>query len=205
MDPTAFVETVREDNKTELSRLGSSKSLYADTEGEMEPETVLSAAADSAHHAAETFSGWADDEDVNDAFAETAERERDHYLAIADELEAHDPGERPAIVEFVRGQATPVERLGGLAGWSLVADEKSGQISGFFTGQADPQTASMFRHFGEDYEATLAAALDALETICDGDADRDRAAAAATGAVGAAYEEYFETLEGLGVNPKPVC
>lgn len=201
---TNLVETVREDNKTELSRLGSSKSLYADTEGEMEPEAVLSAAADAAHHAAETFDGWAE-ADVDAAFAAAADSERDHYESIVGELDGHDPGEPPAVVDAIADYETAIERLGGLVGWTLVVGKKASQCSGFFTGQADPQTASLFRGFGDDYEATRDTALAALEGVCEGDDDWDSAVAAASGAVGAAYDEYFETLEALGVNPKPVC
>lgn len=204
MSATELLDAIREDNKTELSRLGSSKSLYADTEGEMEPERVLTAAADAAHYAAETLADWAEDDDVDGAFAAAADRERDHYDAIVAELDAHEPGQRPAVIESLRGHEAAVERLGALVGLTLVAEEKSGQYSGFFTGQADPQTASLFRGFGDDYEASRADALDALDAVCEPE-DWDRAEAAATGAVGAAYDEYFETLEDMGVNPKPVC
>ncbi len=204
MSETDLVETVREDQKTELSRLGSSKSLYADTEGELEPETVLAAAADAASHAAGTFDGWAE-EDVGGAFAAAAESERDHSESIAAELDEHDPGEPPTVVEAIAQYGSVVERLGGVVGWTLVAEKKASQCSGFFTGQADPQTASLFRGFGDDYEATRETALGALAEVCDGDDDWERATAAASDAVGAAYDEYFETLEALGVNPKPVC
>ena len=204
MDRTAFVDAVRDEEKTELSRLGSSKSLYADTEGEMEPEAVLAAAADEAHHAAETLAGWTDN-DVDGTLAAAADRERDHYDAIAGELDAHDPGDPSAAVGVLGEQGTATDRLGALVGWTLVADGKSGQCTGFFTGQADPQTAGLFRGFGEDYEATREDALDALESVCESDEDWERAMTAATGVVEAAYEEYFETLESLGVNPKPVC
>jgi hypothetical protein len=202
MSATDLVDAVREDNKTELSRLGSSKSLYADTEGEMEPDAVLSAAADAAHHAAETFEEWAGDDGT---FVTAADSERRHREMIVDELDAYEPLERPAVVEAIRGYEATVERLGGVVGWTLVAEEKAGQCSGFFTGQADPGTASLFRGFGDDYEATRSDALEALEIARDSPDDWDRAEAAATGAVGAAYDEYFETLEALGVNPKPVC
>lgn len=205
MDATDFVSAVREENKTELSRLGSSKSLYADTAGEMEPEAVLGAAADGAHYAAETVAGWADDEDVDGTLAAAADRERDRYDAIVGKLDVHDPGERPAELEFLRGHERLLERLGGLVGWTLVVDEKSSQCTGFFTGQADPQTASLFRGFDDGFEATREQALDALEQVCDTDDDWEQARAVASGLVGAAYDEYFETLESLGVNPKPVC
>lgn len=202
MNGSDFVEAVQTESKTELSRLGSSKSLYADTEGEMEPDAVLAAAADNAHHAAETFDGWAEDDDTFAAAAETA---RDHYEDIAGKLGDADPGSPPAVVEFLRGLPATVERLGGLVGWTLVTEEKASQCTGFFTGQADPQTASLFRGLRGDYEETREDALDALAAACENDEDWERAQTAATNAVEAAYDEYFETLEALGVNPKPVC
>ncbi len=119
MNADEFLATVRDDNETALSRLGSSKSLYAETEGDLEPETVFRAAADAEYAASETFGQWADDaaaEEVRETFADFADQERDHY-----------------------------------------------------------------------------------------DDDWDAALDAASGAIGAAYDEYTETLEGMGVNPKPVC
>jgi hypothetical protein len=46
-------------------------------------------------------------------------------------------------------------------------------------------------------------AADALEAL-DG-ADRDVATVAAERVVEAAYEDYVDRLEAMGVNPKPVC
>jgi hypothetical protein len=198
MDATDVVDEIREANRTELSRLGSSKSLYADTEGEMEPDAVLTAAADMAHHAAETLDRWADGDGV---FAAAAAREHDHRETIVAELDGYDPGDPPEVVQFLREQESAERRLGALVGWSLVANEKASQSSGFFTGQAAPGTASLFRGFGDDYEATRTEALEALA----GRGDPDEAVDAGNGAVTAAYETYVGTLEALGINPKPVC
>jgi hypothetical protein len=195
MDPTDLVDHVRSENDTELSRLGSSKSLYADTDGEMEPDAVLSAVADTTHYAAEAFGGW------GEIFSDAAEGERDRYRSVAGELDAHEPGERPAVVEALAGLEADVERLGAAVGYTLVAEQKASQATGFFTGQADPQTASLFRDVAGDYESLRGDLLDAL----DGFDDLEPAAAAATAVVGAAYEEYVERLEAQGVNPKPVC
>ena len=195
MDPTDLVDRVRSENNTELSRLGSSKSLYADTEGEMEGDAVLAALADTTHHAAEVFEGW------GEPFGAAADRERDHYVDIAGELDAHEPGDRPALVESFSGLETEVERLGAAVGYTLVAEAKAGQATGFFTGQADPQTASLFREVSAGYETLRGELLDALEPHDD----LEDATAAATAVVEAAYEEYVDRLESMGINPKPVC
>jgi len=78
-------------------------------------------------------------------------------------------------------------------------------MSGFFTGEADPQTASLFRGYGSTLEDRRDAAVDALAEQADGDDDWDRAEEAASGAIQAAYDDYVEKLEAMGVNPKPVC
>jgi hypothetical protein len=93
------------------------------------------------------------------------------------------------------------ERLGGILGWTLIAQKYAEQATGYFTGQADPRTASTFRSHGNDLADLRDDALDALE----GRDDRDAAETAAGAVVEAAYDEYVETLESLGVNPKPVC
>jgi hypothetical protein len=199
MDATDVVDRVEADRQTELSRLGSSKSLYADTEGELNPDRVLAAMADGLHHAAAVLRNWAEDE-AGGPSADAADRLDEHYETLEGELGGHDPGEAPAAAAALEGIADPDARRGALVGWAMVTDRKAGQVTGYFTGQADPSTASIVREFGEDYEAIRAAALDAL-----GDGDAAVAAEAADSLVAAAYDEYVERLEAQGVNPKPVC
>ena len=208
MNPEEFTDAVRGDNETALSRLGSSKSLYADTMGEMEAEEVLAAAATAEHHAAETYERWAEEASgaFADAFAETAAEERDHYETVAGELDDHDPGDVPAVQEYLRGLDGDVERVGGFVGRTLAAEKSKEQLTGFFVGEADPQTASLFRGMGDDLEAQLERATDLLASECGDDEDCwERAREAAGGAIQAAYDEYTERLESMGVNPKPVC
>jgi rubrerythrin len=208
MTPEEFIEAVREENATALSRLGSSKSLYADTDGEMEADEVLAAAATAEHHAAETYADWAEaaSADVAEAFAATADEERDHYETVAGEIDAHEPGEPPAIQSYLRELDGDVERLGGFVGRTLAAEKSKEQVTGFFVGEADPQTARRVRGMGDDLDAQLERATDLLAAECGDDAECwGRAEAAATGAIQAAYDEYTERLEAMGVNPKPVC
>ncbi|WP_436923296.1 rubrerythrin family protein [Halosimplex amylolyticum] len=206
MDSQEFVETVRDEAATPLSRLGSSKALFADTEGEMEDDAVLQAAADRAHFAAERFDAWADGEAdaVADLFADAAETERDHAEAAADEHGDYEPGETPAVQAHLANVDGTVERLGAFVGWALAAGNNADQVVGYFVGQASPRTASTFRAFGDDYDEYVATGSDLLEEVCDDETWSD-AVEAATATVDADYEDYFETLESLGVNPKPVC
>jgi len=200
MDSAELLDAIEQEGQTELSRLGSSKSLYADTEGDMDTEPVLRAAADSAAAATETFEGW-----DGAVFADAAERAREHYDDIVDELDEHEAGDSPAVATALTDADGDIERLGATVGWALVVERKSTQSSGYFTGQAQPGTASTFRSFGNDYEAIREATLDALDEQCDSKDEYERAAEAAATVIQAAYDEYFETLESLGMNPKPVC
>ncbi|WP_436928313.1 rubrerythrin family protein [Halosimplex halobium] len=204
MDSQEFAETVREEAATPLSRLGSSKALYADTEGEMDDDAVLQAAADRAHFAAERFDAWADEEsgEASELFADAAATERDHAEAAADERGEYEPGEQPAVVAHLDAVDGTVERLAAFVGWALAAGNNADQVVGYFVGQASPRTASTFRSFGDDYDEYVERASGLLADETD---DADEAVAAATAAVEADYEDYFETLEALGVNPKPVC
>ncbi|GAA0669001.1 rubrerythrin family protein [Natronoarchaeum mannanilyticum] len=222
MTATDIADDVRDDNETALSRLGSSKALYAITGGEMESEAILTAAADRAHAASETFAAWvpeADAEAEQDLFDEAAQLTADHYEQVLGKLDDHDPGEVPAIQTQLRDADDAAARLGGLLGHTLVANKLIEQFTGFFVGDADPQTASLFRGYGGDIDELRENVLDLIDDLdADPDAEaqsasspdsasprQDAVAAAATEAIQAAYESYTEQLEAMGVNPKPVC
>jgi hypothetical protein len=207
-----FIESVRTENKTALSRLGSSKALYAETEGDIEAETVLRAAAIAEDTARETFELWADDEESEAAaalFSDLAEQEADHHETVAGKLDdaptAADVDELPAIQSTLRGFESTIERAGGLVGRCLVAKKSKEQYTGYFVGDADPRTASVFRDLGGDVEDQLDRAVDLVESVCESDGDLAVAREAASEAIQAAYDEYTESLESMGVNPKPVC
>jgi len=211
MNASELHDSVREDNDTALSRLGSSKSLYAATGGEMEAGPVLEAAADAEHAAAETFQAWADseeDDEAREAFETTASEERDHHDAVLGELddyEADDDAAPAAMQQYLRGLDSTVERAGGLLGRVLATEKSKEQLTGFFVGQADPQTARLFRELKGDLDDQRDRALALLDSVCEDDADWDAAKDAADAAIQAAYDEYTEQLEAMGVNPKPVC
>ena len=214
MNADEFLDTVRDENETALSRLGSSKSLYAATEGEMEAEVVFRAAAEAEYAASETFRSWADDEEsaesVRDAFADFAAQERDHYEQVVGKLDGetpddHEPSEVPAIHEYLRGIEDDPGRVGGFLGRTLASEKSKEQMVGFFVGQADPQTAQLFRDLGDDLDGQIERGTELLEAVCESDEEWDRALEAANGTIQTAYDEYTETLEGMGVNPKPVC
>lgn len=209
-DSNAFVEAVREANQTPLSRLGSSKYLYAETGGEIETEPVLVAAAKAERAAWQTFEGWAEDEAneaVSEFFETVAEEERIHFERVTEQVgtPVEDPDAIPALHEYLRKQTETVDRLGAFVGRVLASKRSKDQVVGYFVGNADPQTAELFREFRDDVDGQLERATALLEALeCD-ESELDRAREAASDAIGAAYREYVERLESMGVNPKPVC
>ncbi|MFC5971340.1 rubrerythrin family protein [Halomarina salina] len=208
MTADEFADRIREDNRTALSRLGSSKALYADTEGDIERDTVLRATAEAERAAWETYESWAESEggEAGEAFADTAAEEEEHYRTVADLLgEEVEVSEVPAIQQYLRDREDTLDRAGGFLGRTLAAEKSKDQLVGFFVGQADPSTTREIRAMNEDLDDQLDRALALLESVCESDDDWDRAAEAASGAIQAAYEEYTDRLEGMGVNPKPVC
>jgi rubrerythrin len=209
MDPNQFVETVREENQTALSRLGSSKALYAETEGEMDSEPVLRAAANSEFHARETFAAWAEsggNDAARETYQTTADEEGEHYGLVAERLDGdHEPDDTPAIHEYLRDTADTAGRAGALVGRTIAAEKSKEQLVGFFVGQADTSGAQLFRDLGEEVDAQLERGKKLLGDVCETDDEWARAQDAAGDAIQAAYDEYTESLEGMGVNPKPVC
>ncbi|WP_096391500.1 rubrerythrin family protein [Halopenitus persicus] len=215
MTPDDVLETVQSDLATELSRLGSSKALYAATEGELEADRVLRAAEVAERAAAETFAAWADDEpdaDAREAFESVAADERAHAERVREELDEDVDASADgtdtddlAIPTHLRSVEETVERAGALLGRILVADESKSQYVGYFVGDADPQTAGVFRDLRGDLDDQRERALELLETVCEDESDWEVATEAAAAVVRVAYEEHVETLESLGVDPKPVC
>lgn len=203
-----FDDRVREANETALSRLGSSKALYANTDGEMTEAAVLTSAADRLHAASETVAAWVPQESDGAAAAaydEIASEEASHYEDLLNKLGDHNPGDVPPVQAKLREADTTVERLGGLFGAALVAGKLTEQLTGFFVGEADPTTASTFRGYGDVLDEREERLLVLLDEVCEDEDDWQAAENAASAAIQAAYREYTERLEAMGVNPKPVC
>jgi hypothetical protein len=202
MNAQEFTDTVRSAHETPLSRLGSSKWVYALTGGEMTGDAVQAAWTADAHAAHETLTAWADDSDTDAAaaFADVAETVGDH---VDGDIDA-ETEPRP-VYDALAGLDGTTARAGGLLGWTLVAEKTLAQMVGFFVGDADPGTANTFRDYKSDSQRLREAAEALLDTVCADDADWERARDGADRVVEAAYDDYVETLESMGVKPKNVC
>ncbi|WP_424007394.1 transcription antitermination protein [Haloferax denitrificans] len=198
---TELLDTLRDDHETPLSRLGSSKALYAVTGGEMDGDAVRAAAAAEAAAAADLFDWWADDEPNDEAaalFADLADTAREH----ADTVDAEPDGSKPNVYDVLAEFETTDGRLGGALARALVSLKTVEQMVGFFVGDADPMAANDFRTLKSDLNDQLDTLDAAVSDLVEDDAVAREAADAV---VEAAYDEYVETLEGMGVKPKNVC
>ena len=208
MDAAELRDDIESAYETELSRLGSSKSMYAATEGEMDTDAVLSAMADRAHAAAETFDTWGAttaDTVLADTYGSLASDQHRHAERITGEGGGTALDRATALQEYLRGLDDAAGRAGGLLAWTLVADRTVSQAVGFFVGNADPSSADMFRDFRGEIETAGERAERLLAEVCARPKEWGRAEEAAGGAIETAYDEYVGTLESLGVKVKPVC
>jgi hypothetical protein len=200
MNAQEFTEAVRDAHETPLSRLGSSNWVYALTDGEMEGEAVEAAWAAEASAARETFESWADseaNETAADAFADAAA-----FAAAHGGDGESEPSPAYEALDSLDGTAA---RAGGFLAWTLVAEKTLAQMVGFFVGDADPSTANTFRERKSEVQERQETARSVLDEVCP---DDDAWADARTGAddvVKAAYADYVETLESMGIKPKNVC
>lgn len=207
MNADEFQETLEADFETELSRLGSSKALYAVTEGEMASAAVLSALANRAMTAATTLEAYAEaDGPGAETYTNTAKRLREQADRIATEQGETTPHENPTHVTTVlREQSTPVGRAAGFLAWTLVWDRTLSQAVGFFVGNAERSAADLFRDIREAAETDLEQARTRLDDVCTDDADWEAATETAGTVLAAAYDHYVEILDGMGIKVKPVC
>lgn len=208
-DATEFVERVRSANATRLDRLGSEKALVATTEAALDRETVLEAAAAAEARAAVTFEAWREDETderAREAFAAAAEQEHDHQERVCDlgEVSVRDPP-ADALHDHLRGLEATVPRVAaGLVGRPMVASRSLLQVINFFVNEGEGDAADVFRDLRAETDAQAESGGEVVIAVCADD-ELERAVDAAGAAIDAAYGEYAETLEGLGIDPKPVC
>jgi len=210
MGGSEFVEQVRSVNEANLARLGSEKALVATTAGQLDREAVLAAAVAAEARAAETLDHWVADEtdgDARGAFEAERARERehrDHILEFADRSPAEaDPD---PLHEHLRGLDETVDRVAaGLVARPLVASRSLLQVINFFVNEGDERAAALFRELRAETDEQVQRGGEVVVAVCASDDDRDRAVAAASAVVDLAYDEYAASLEGMGIDPKPVC
>ncbi len=210
MNPDDFAERVAGKKSTELDRLGSQQLLIALTDADLESEVVLTASAHSEHAAAETFTRWADESEGSGEARETFERlaaqERSHYERVVAELDAFEPLDAiDSMQAYLRELDDDISRGGGLVGRSLVGTRTLLQVVNFFINDADERRAEVFRDLRAETRENIADGVAVLADCCEDDNDWNRAFDVATETVQIAYDDYADTLTGMGLDPKPIC
>jgi len=210
MDGRTLREDVEAGKGPQLDRLGSSKYLVALTDATLEEEAILEAVAGSEYLARETFAAYADAESnpvAREAFEAVAEQEAEHYDRVRERLGARPEPDHPGAVHgYLREREDTVARLaGGLVGRPLVSLRAHTQVVSFYVNEADHAGAELFRDLKAETAAELDRGVDALDAVCETDDDWERARATAEYVVQLAYDEYADSLETLGVNPKSTC
>ncbi|OAQ51776.1 transcription antitermination protein [Natrinema mahii] len=211
MDADEFEDAVAESMTTELERLGSSKRLVALTDADLTETQVLRTAADSERVAAATLAAWADDEDhdgAREVFAEFRTQERDHADRITDLLAGDYDGDAEGVDPMhaeLRSLESTAARLGGLVGRALVGDRTHLQVVSFFVNEGDEERADCFRELRSETAAQGERAAALLAEITADDDEWDEARAAAEAVIDAAYGAYADSLDELGLDPKPIC
>ncbi|WP_053946752.1 hypothetical protein [Halolamina sediminis] len=205
MDADTFLQELRDAHATELSRLSSSKAVYALTDGEMTGDAVRTGTARELHALTSVLDDWAEtsEDDAADLFADAAV----FAATSAGNFDTEAASDSPAAItaDALDGCETDTERLAGAAAALLVLEELAGQLVGFFVGDADRTSADEFREFRSELGEYRDDAADLLAENCTDDADREIASEVGADVIDAAYDWYVETLEGMGVEPKNVC
>lgn len=208
MDGQTFLDDLRDEHETELSRLGSSKAVYALTGGEMEGGAVRAGTARELHAVAPVLEEWTEETDGDSETlftdvavftADTANTVDEDAASLEGVEVTHITAEALSVLED-----EPV-RVAGLAAALLVLGKLSEQLVGYFVGDADRAGAQEFRDIRDQLQAYRDDGAAHLETTCTDDADWTAAHDTAAGVVEAAYEWYVETLESMGVEPKNIC
>ncbi|MFB6219934.1 MAG: transcription antitermination protein [Halolamina sp.] len=205
MDGQTFLDELRDEHETELSRLGSSKAVYALTEGEMDGDAVRAGTARELHAIAPLLERWAETAD-----GDAAERYADIAAFAADALDAEAGGVEGGEATHITAEALSdcgdgPARAAGLAAALLVLGKLAEQLVGFFVGDADRASADEFRDIRDDLQGYRDDAAALLDTLCQDDADWTAAEETADAVIEGAYDWYVDTLEAMGVEPKNVC
>ncbi len=206
MEAEELVENIEVEKKTELSRLNSSKNLLAQTDGEIDVENILKETINSENSAIKTFQAWKKSEknsEIKENLNDFESIEKGHLKKVEKEINnRYSPIDNSSLHEYMRSLEATQERLGALIGRSLVSDNTLKQTTVFFVGRGEEKRADIFREMRKDNKEILDKTKKMLNKTCKDWGIPERTAKKTIDIV---YSNYAETLEGLGINPKPVC
>lgn len=208
MAGTDVIDALEAEYETEISRLGSSKALYAISNGEMEADVVLGSLAARATETASILEDWSGEEESGEAselFSTVAGGIREYADELAGLASAEDGSGSTAFHEYLSSVDSTEARLGALLGWLLVGDQSYLQGVGFFVGSQQSDAADVLRDVRDDIDAYQDDVVAVVDSVCSSDAALSDVEEAASGLIEAAYDEYVESLESMGIDVKPIC
>lgn len=203
MDGPHLVAVLRSDHETVLAALGSSKALFALTDGSVDAATVNGVALRELSMAESTFDSWASaesDERVADLFDMAGATAADHRQAISQAA-----GDTPAVDRWFERPsfATTPGRLGGVIGWTLVTEVTVDQIVDFFIGATVTETAERYRDLRTDVEQLRDRTTTTIAEAYGSEDAWSTAQQAASTVIGTADEAYRQRLDRHDVDPDP--
>jgi len=198
MDGTTFWDRLEAEHERQLNDIGSPELLLALSGGDVDEQSLLEAAANSEYSARRTFEEWAADEPddgAREAFAATAEQERQHYEQVAAELPASfEPADGGPLHAYLRGREETIQRIAaGMVGRSVVSLRTHARLIEFF----DTEREQLFRDLRTETEETLEQGLALLEPRCTGE-DWERAEMGAAYVIRVAHDDYSDSLSATG-------
>jgi hypothetical protein len=134
--------------------------------------------------------------------ADGAERSATLHGEVVDAWPDAD-GDAEALLGDLGDPADDAARAGaGLVGLPLVLDRLLLQAVSYHVNEADHAAADVVR----DLRETVADARDGdAERVAEATDDHEAAVGGAIGAIEAAYAEYADRLEAMGLDPRPIC
>lgn len=207
MNGPTLVDRVRDAQDTELTRLGSEKALLAATDAALDTEPVLATVAGTEQRLGETFEDWearVTTAEPREVFSAAAEQAATHAQELRADIDAEPTAADGVAVE--EDTDTVIDAVAGqLVGQSLVFDGLLLQAINFFVNEADGNRADTLRDVRSAVNNRIDDGAELLDQLCQTDEDWTSAHDAAVEVIEAAYAEYVTTLDGLGIDPKPVC
>lgn len=207
MDGTDVIETLEEEFETEISRLGSSKALYAISNGEMDADVVLGSLAARADETASILEEWGEtaESEASELFSSVAAGVREYADELAGLASGDGGSGSTEFHSYLSSVDSSPRRLGALLGWLVVSDQSYLQGVGFFVGSQHGDSADVLRDIRDEVDDYQDDVLAAIDVVCSNDAEVSQVVAAASELIEAAYDEYVESLESMGIDVKPIC